>query len=475
LRLGCDRHAGHADAIDKKITRGNADMFRQKLFALAAVSSLALFAATSAQASSFAIRSGQGAEGLGMAYAGAASGGIGIAGMAWNPAVITMFPGRTSNWNFTYILPNASYELTRPATVGGVPIQAIPAALGGPGTQLGSGDIGGAGAFVPASASAWQLTDRFWVGVTTGAPWGLRSKADNQVYAGQTYGRSAKVRSVNVAPTFGYQINDWLSIGGAVQVQYFKTRLSQATSFSPTATPAILDGDNIGWGYRVGVNITPTKDTQIGIAYRSSIRHQLDGNFLGVSPAFPVLPIRANLNLPDSVVVGISHRINDVWQVHAGVEWTNWSRFRRIPVVNQLNQLPVTSLNFVYDDSWYFSGGVEYQASQALTLRAGVGYELSAVNDTNRTVFISDNDRLWLSAGLSYQVTPKLKFDLGYTFIKVAEAKVDYNAVTHPQFRNVNVAFKADPYINIVSAGITYRWDDPSIPQPITRPVVTKY
>jgi long-chain fatty acid transport protein len=39
----------------------------------------------------------------------------------------------------------------------------------------------------------------------------------------------------------------------------------------------------------------------------------------------------------------------------------------------------------------------------------------------------------------------------------------------------VNVAFEAKPYINIVSAGLTYRWDDPTVPQPVMRPVVTKY
>ena len=76
--------------------------------AAATVSVAALLAAGSAQASSFAIRAGQSAEGLGMAYAGAASGGIGMGGMAWNPAVITMFPGRTSQFNGTYILPHAA-------------------------------------------------------------------------------------------------------------------------------------------------------------------------------------------------------------------------------------------------------------------------------------------------------------------------------------------------------------------------------
>ena len=67
-----------------------------KLTTAATVSLSALLAAGAASASSFAIRSGQSAEGLGMAYAGAAAGGIGMGSMAWNPATITMFPGRIS-------------------------------------------------------------------------------------------------------------------------------------------------------------------------------------------------------------------------------------------------------------------------------------------------------------------------------------------------------------------------------------------
>jgi long-chain fatty acid transport protein len=444
------------------------------LKSLGAATALTLIAGMStAHASSFAIRSGLGAEGLGMAYAGAAAGGIGLSSMAWNPATITMHPGRTSNWNFTYIRANASYEQTRPATAGGVPIQFIPAGLGGPGTQSGSGNIGGEGSLVPASYSAWQLSDQFWVGVTTGAPWGLRSKADNQVYAGQTYGRSAKIRSINVAPTFGYKVNDWLSVGGAIQVQQFNARLSQATSLSAGATPAILDADNISWGYRFGVTLKPTEATTIGIAYRSSIRHELNGEFLGTSAANPLIPIKANLNLPDSVVVGISHQFNEQWQGHLGAEWTNWSRFRRIPIVSKTSGLPVTSLNFVYDDSWYFSGGVEYKINSQLTLRAGVGYELSAVNDTNRTVFISDNDRVWLALGGSYKISNQMQFDLGYSYIHVNKAAANYNP-THPQFRGIDAGFEAKPYINIVSAGLTYRWDTPAEPV-LRKPVVAKY
>lgn len=430
------------------------------------VSVAALLAAGAASASSFAIRSGQSAQGLGMAYAGAASGGIGMGSMAWNPATITMFPGRNSQWNATYLNANSEYSPTATTRAGspfGPPINA----LGG--TQAGTGNLGGDGAFIPASYSAWQLTDRLWIGLTTGAPFGLRSKTENQFHAAQTYGRSAKVRTINIAPTIGYQVNDWLAVGAAVQGQYFKADLKQATGVTATASNGILNGDTIDFGYRLGVNLTPWQGTAIGIAYRSSIRQTLEGS-QRVPGAY--IPVKASLNLPDSVVFGVSQVINDQWQAHIGVEWTNWSRFRNIPIVAKANGQVINSLNFQYDDSWFFSAGLEYKYNRDLTLRAGVGYDLSPVNDRNRTIYISDNDRLWLSAGASYQITEKLKLDVGYTYIDVKKAKVSYEG-SHPQQGPIFYQAEAKPYINIVSAGLTYRWDDPA--QAIPAAVIRKY
>lgn len=433
--------------------------------AAASVSLAALLAAGAASASSFAIRSGQSAEGLGMSYAGAASGGIGMGAMAWNPATITMFPGRNSQWNFTYLYANGDYQPTSTSRVV-TPLGTITNPI-----QNGTGNLGGDGGFIPASYSAWQLTDRLWIGMTTGAPYGLRSKADNQVNAAQIYGRSARVATINVSPTIGYQVNDWLSIGAAAQIQYFKAELKQASGIGPAAAPVILEGDTIDFGYRFGLTLTPLQGTTIGLAYRSEVRQTLEGTFR--APTVGVIPVKANLNLPDSVVFGLSQVVNDQWQVHAGVEWTNWSRFRNIPIVARGIGVPVTSLNFQYDDAWFFSLGAEYKYSNALTLRAGVGYELSAVNDRNRTIFISDNDRLWLSAGASYQVTDKIKLDLGYTYIDVKKAKVNYSG-THPQQSAVLFTGEAKPYVHVASIGLTYRWDDPAQTIPV-HPVVRKY
>ncbi|MGL4438460.1 MAG: outer membrane protein transport protein, partial [Bosea sp. (in: a-proteobacteria)] len=168
----------------------------RNFLALSASAAALLVTASAANASSFAIRAGQSAEGLGMAYAGAASGGIGMGSQAWNPATITMFPGRTSQWNATYLLPQARYGLDRNATLpglGGAPITA------GGGIQAGSAQLGLNGAFIPASYNVWQITDRLFFGLSNTAPFGLRSKPGGSTgyWAGQTYGRSATIRTVN--------------------------------------------------------------------------------------------------------------------------------------------------------------------------------------------------------------------------------------------------------------------------------------
>jgi long-chain fatty acid transport protein len=449
----------------------------RKFLALSASAAAFVVMASAANASSFAIRAGQSAEGLGMAFAGAASGGIGMGSQAWNPATMTMFPGRTSNWNATYLLPQARYNLDGPATLpglGGAPITA------GGGTQAGSAQIGLNGAFIPASYNVWQITDRLFIGLSNTAPFGLRSKPGGTTgyWAGQTYGRSATIRTVNVAPAVAFKINDWVSIGAALQIQYVQVDLKQALGLTANANQLQLRGDSYDLGYRLGITLTPFEGTNIGIAYRSGFDHGIKGKGRVAIPAAATTietPVRLNLPLPGSVVLGLSQKINDQWQVHLGLEWTNWKRFGSLPVFNAntgaqyaLPGAPPTpvTLRFNYKDSWFFSGGVEYKYNQALTLRAGVGYELSAIDDSTRSPLISDNDRLWLSAGFSYQLTNKMNMDFGYTFINVNKARIRYAPGTQ-NFSGVALSATAEPKIHIFSLGLTYRWDDPTVAQSV--------
>ena len=444
----------------------------------ATISVGALIAAQSASASSFYLRAGQSAEGLGMQFAGAASGGVGLGSTGWNPATITMFPGRNSQWNATYIRPQAEYDVRF--------TNVVPTPLAGPlfGTPTGTGEIGGNGAFVPASYNAWQIDERLWVGFAIGAPFGISSKPDNYNFAGQVYGRSAKIRTVNVAPTIGYKVTDWLSLGATLQGQYVKVNLKQAIAAFPNAPNLILEGDDIAWGYRLGATITPWQGGTIGIGYRSAMFHELNGNIVSAVPIplppaptliFPdatghLNPLKVKINLPDVLGLGFSQQLGPKWQVHFGAEWENWSRLKRLPLVLERTGLPFRSLNFEYQDSVYISAGVEYAWNENLTLRAGLSYEWSALSDRIRQLLIADNDRLGVSLGTSYSWNARVKVDLGYGhyFIKHAPASIvppgsPFNPAGNPHFAGIQYVGEAKPTLDIITIGLTYRWDTPAV------------
>lgn len=420
---------------------------------LAAALSLAC-ASSAAFAGSFALRE-QSTRGLGLSFAGVAAGSGGLSSTFWNPATITMNPGLTFESGLSLIVPQSKLKpdartLATVRAAGGVP--------------RGSGNISQA-AVLPQSASALQITDRLWLGLTTNTPFGSLTKP-HQDWAGQIYGRTSKVFTFNATPMVGYKVNDWLSVGAGLQIQYLDVTLRQASGVQPGATNVSLEGDNTGVGYTVGATITPFQGTVIGIGFRSGIHQELEGNLI-TRPGVTI-PVRAKVNLPEVVTVGVSQQIDERWKVLAGAEWTNWSRLRRIAVTNQMTGTPVTALKFDYDDGWYFSLGAEYAVNDKLTLRGGLGYELSPISNKVRNVRIPDADRLWTTIGASYKWDDRLTFDVSYAHLFVKSAPV---RIVPGHIDYVGLPFVADlkPSADIVSVGMRYAWDDPKKPIAIFR------
>lgn len=422
-----------------------------------AVISLAAIISTQggAQAGAFALRE-QSATGQGLSFAGVAAGSAGVSSLYWNPATITMNPGWQSEWHASAIIPRTHIT----------PVLTVPSAFIGLGA---SGDIS-LDAVVPASYTSYQINDRLWVGLYTGAPYGLATKP-NPTWAGQLYARTTEVFSLEAAPTVGFKVNDWLSVGASIRGQYFDVRYFSAAGAGPFAPSAGLEGDSFGIGYAVGATLTPWAGTSIGIGFRSAVEHRLEGSFKPTG-----IPIRANIVLPESVSIGLSQQIGTSFTLHATAEWTNWSRVGFPRVFNELSGglLSVSPyLPLDYEDGGFFAVGGEYIINPAWTVRAGVGYEISPIDVEVRSPRLPDTDRLWVSLGATYNWSDKLSFDIGYTHI-FAVGNSDVNIVPgNPTFspaRGILIAeSKAD--VDIISAAIKYRWDDPvkAIPAPIVR------
>ena len=424
------------------------------LLATAGIIVIAAFGAAEAQAGAFGLRT-QSTVAIGQASAGNASGAAGLGSMFWNPATITMKPGYNSEYNVSYVDPSARIGVRAPTPTLGL--------------GASSGEIAQS-AFVPATYSAYQVNDMLWIGLASAAPFGNITKP-NTVWAGQTYSRSSRITSLNFAPIVGIKLTDWLSVGVGPTIQYLKVRLNTATAPSPLAGNAILEGDDVGTGFTAGVTVTPFQGTSIGVGFRSSIQHELQGTFR--TPAVGVLPVRVGLNLPEQLTVGLSQAITQDFKLNLGFEWMNWSRLQT-PAIQLANLSAVVApFPLRYKDGFLYSFGGEYRLSPEWEVRAGVAYEVSPIDVGNRSTRLPDTDRIIASVGASYQWSEKLKlnasyahyFGIGNKQLRIVPGSALYNGL--PFFGTV----EAD--VNVFSLSANYRWDDPKVAQ--AAPIIRKY
>jgi long-chain fatty acid transport protein len=429
---------------------------------LASASAMILLGVAHAHAGAFGLRE-QSAAGQGASFAGAAAGAAGLGSMFWNPSAITMVPGIQFEQTFSLILPNA--KLTPGA---GSSPSYLNGAFGG---RANSGDVA-QDAVLPAGYGSYQVNDRLWVGIQANAPFGLTTKPESN-WAGRAYGDTTKVVSFGVTPTVGYKINDWLSLGGGVNVLYFKAKYQSAVPSAATVANwgvAGLEGDSMGVGVTLGATLTPMPGTTIGVGYRSMVQEELTGDFRA---AGTTTPFKATAHLPETVTIGLRQVIGDRFTALAGAEWTNWSRVRYPRVYNENTGTLLAASPFLplgYRDGWFFSVGGEYAVTPQWAVRAGIAYEVSPIDTDVRTLRLADNDRIWASIGATYRWNEKISFDVGYSHIFPADTTVAIqqgNPSYRPQYQAAglnNLVGKVDAHVDIISVALRYRWDDPSKP-----------
>ena len=425
-----------------------------------------IIATAQANAGGFAIRE-QSTYGQGTSFAGVAAGGA-VSSMFWNPATMTQFKGIVSENGFTAVFPKVSQTPqagTFPALL----------PLGG---VSNSGEMG----LVPNGYTSYQMSPNLWLGLSINAPFALSVSFPDR-WAGRSYSGDQSIRSYNAAPSIAYRINDWISIGAGVQIQYMNVNFTQGLGATP-GQDVTLRGRGYGFGATAGITLTPTPTTSVGLGWRSAINQDIHGTMLLPAGAAFNVPnstpgsVEATLKLPDIVSLGIRQQVSPQWAVMGTVEWSNWSRIGTVNI-NQLGGAPALlggnafRVAFEYDDGWFFSAGAEYRWNERLTLRGGIGYEISPITDQVRKPALPDNDRFWASVGLSWAIAPFMRFDLAYTHLWIKDPDINITAASgNPSFVSpLAYVGTVGAHSDMISGAFVVRFDDlePSVKKPFMK------
>lgn len=404
-----------------------------------AVGASALLAATSSMAfaGGFEIRE-QSAFFSGTAYAGTAAGGSSLSSIFWNPATSSFVgKGITTDSNYTLVLPDANLH-----------VDSVTGSAGG------SNDVDiGRDALVPASYAAWRYNDRTVLAVSLTAPFGLTTKPDPINWSGAHLAKTSKMVSYNLSPSVSYQLTPQISVGAGLQLQYLNLNALNTSGYE-------ADADDFAVGAQAGINVTPFRGTSIGLGYRSRIEHDLEGDIDNISgnPLFTSGKITASLDTPDKVTLSLRQELTSTMRLLGTVEWTNWSVLGVVPVPLPNGLLP-SNLVFNWEDGWMYSIGGEYDVSPKLTLRAGVSYEESPIqDDTSRLIQLPDSNRVWFGLGASYKWSEKTTINVSYLHVELDESRFNRESLVGPI--GGTISGTADVSADAISVGLTMKADD---------------
>jgi long-chain fatty acid transport protein len=294
------------------------------------------------------------------------------------------------------------------------------------------------------------VSDDLKLGVSMGNYFGLALDwGDNWV--GRYIATEVTLIAPQLQPTAAYRINNWLSIGAgaALTLGYLKDK-AEVKSLIPGGDDGRYKFSDTDFAVQgnFGIMIEPSENTRIGVRYLTEtdldFKDKIDASNVG--PVFDRLPrLDLGMKMPQSIMAGIYHRLNDQWAVLGSVGWDDWSRFGRVNV--DFSDTGVdTTVDAGFDDTWHFGVGAEYQYNPKLMLTAGFSYDSSMSDSDTRPINMPLGSMYRYAAGLKYQKSDKVTLGGGFSFLwegdlPVKNAGNEEKGVVSGQYDNVFLAF----------------------------------
>ncbi|MEE9327356.1 MAG: outer membrane protein transport protein [Cocleimonas sp.] len=452
-----------------------------------------LFISSTANSAGFAIIESS-ASGMGKAFAGAAAAAEDASTVWFNPAGMT-YLGKSLNGKSQITQAGHIVSVKSKFTDKG---SQAPAALNA--TLTGKNADDRVTSFIPNLYYVHPINDRLHFGVGMNGPFGSKVLYEDD-WIGRYQATDTDLLTINVNPSLSWKVNERLSIGGGISAQYVKLKelssaidsvavcrqaalavAAQTNSASlidfcnatypnagqaETDTQSTLKGDDVSFGYNLGLLFEPSKLTRIGLSYRSKIKHEVDGNVKfkldpGLLPViaatgttrFDNRDIKSTIELPDSLSFSVAHKVNDKLELLGDVTWTGWQSFDELRVTETDGVTAVTVVPQEWDDVFRFSIGANYKYSDKLTLRTGVAFDEEPIPSAAlRTPRIPGNDRTWVSFGAGYKINKKLNLDFGYSHLFLDETPID-----NPGENGFAVRGLYDSSVEILSAQVNYNF-----------------
>lgn len=396
-------------------------MWRQAILSTLVLLTLAPLTAPPARASGFSLYDAMGTRAMGLAGAFVARADDPSA-IFYNVGGVGLLRGKTfSAGTAGYVLGDSLY-------------QGLPPGIGA--QTIGEQDQ----VIAPAPHVYWvkPLSRRFKIGLGINSPFLLDTEWNDPMntFAGRFVSLRSQIETYDINPVFGCELTPHLGLGAGVVYRASELNVLRHFPVEDPNTGKLLDAasfdvgtsfDN-GFGWNFGLLYRPSDRFSFGLAYRSEIELDYDGEatytqiptgdaqldqlVAATLPLGQKLPVLSTIEFPATAGVGIGLGLGERLRTDVDVTWTGWSSFQQLTFALVNNPELSESLPLELDDAMAYRLGVTYRMDNENEIRFGVAYDESP--QPTRTVgpFLPDADRGilavgfgrdWLDLALQYQ------------------------------------------------------------------------
>lgn len=366
---------------------------KKQLLALSAAA--VLLAPQAAGAEGFAINEWS-AEGVAMGGARMFAEGD-AANIAYNPASITKVEGEAFKQSAVYISPHGKYTLENKD--GSIE----------PGQNVVHA------AWVPGGYYVRQINDKEWFGIGAYTRFGMISEFERNSTAA-TNAFFSKLVGVSVTPTYAHKFDKKWSAAVGAEINYVGLDLEKnAYMAGHVLGPTHTEGESYALGWNAAANYAFDEKNEIGVVYRSKIKHSMEADFHGYYPTGTVSrDAYGEVTLPDSWSIGYNHKFDDKTRVEVNGTWTGWSSYDALNIYFNGSIIPPnlggmdlpnidrseSAKN--WSDGWRYAIGIEHKLSDKYSLMAGFAYDESSIPYNGGDFIVPTGDRRTYSIGAQY-------------------------------------------------------------------------
>ncbi|RPH30532.1 fatty acid transporter [Buttiauxella warmboldiae] len=290
-----------------------------------------------------------------------------------------------------------------------------------------------------------KINDDLYAGIGLYGNYGLG--IDFGHWAGDRLIKKSTLMAMTLSPSLAYKLSDRVSLGASANINYGFLSLTRHVD----GVDEKQKDHDWAMGYRLGLLMQLTDQTRAGVTWNSKTEYDFTLDGKARLPNLPNvqydLPIGAQVNAPQQLMLSLVHDINKQWSVMGDLGWQDWSQFGapQITVVGQ--QINNSSR---MKDTWHTALGVQYRPTELWRLNAGVAFDSTPYRDQGDVAMTLPTGDEWrFATGAQYQLTPASNIGFAVEYLHMQSSKVQspealQGRYDHPYlwFTSVNYSYQ---------------------------------